>query len=331
MKKYLILTLLLMSFNLLAKGGDLVNNGGGIAERNVLFAYTNLEFSIGLCLDLESCHLSNREHSILKDIYSHLDEEKKNQNQIVFISELKYPGTFIIDGEMKAAATGSTIGSVIRVNTDLLYSIKEHEQIEALSVHEATAMLVHELGHHYGSFTHTELDLLGIKVSQHLNKSTYQTPLLPNGSSISAIFINGKEGTSFPEAILYGHQQMINISEFLKKQVSCELFGLPIKIGSLPPIAIPIKRPNAFLVNNVYWSEMPRRNNGVFKIKGSLTNYCDKEELNLNLNRNYKFEIAFTINHTDDKNIENWSINENSIKIMQIEEPWLRILEFQVN
>ncbi|MGZ3788237.1 MAG: hypothetical protein ACXVLQ_06915 [Bacteriovorax sp.] len=308
-------------------GGDLVNNGGGLAERNVLFAYNNLEFSLRLCVDAPTCRLSSSEHNLLKEIYDHLSEERANLAQIKFISEKKYPGTFIIDGEMKAAVTGSTIGSEIRINTDLLYTEKTKNEWEALSVHEAIAMLVHELGHHYGSFTHTELDLLGLKVSEHLNKSTYQTPLLPNGSPVSAVFINGDAGTSFPEVLLYGYQQMFNLSDLLKKEVGCQMLGLPIRIGPIPPIQFPIHKPKAFQVNNVYWSEIPRSNKGRFKIKGSLTNYCDNQVLDLKLNRDYKFEISFTINRTNVKDLSNWVIDEKSIKINQIQEPWIRILE----
>jgi hypothetical protein len=309
-----------------AKGGDLVNNGGGLAERNVLFAYTNLEFSLKLCLDSTSCHLSATEQSLLRTIYEHLAEERSNLSQIEFISEVKNPGTFIIDGEMKAAVTGSTIGTVIRINTDLLYTTKNNNQLEALSVHESVAMLIHELGHHYGDYSHVELDLLGIKVAQNLGKSTYQTPLLPNENLISAVLINGEAGLSFPEVLLYGNQQMFNLSELLKKEVACKLIGIPIQIGPIPPILIGVNKPYAFQVSNVYWSAIPKNNDGIFKIKGSLTNFCDKDLIGIN--HNTKFEISFLLNHTDDINQINWSIDEKSISIKQIQDPWISILGF---
>jgi hypothetical protein len=209
-----------LTINPAMAGGDLVNNGGGLAERNVLFAYNNLEFSLRLCLDGPSCRLSQMENRILLDIYTHLAAERENAKQIVFLSEKKFPGTFLIDGEMKAAVTGSLVGSVIKINTDLLYFIKKNHMTEGLSVHEAIAMLIHELGHHHGNFSHTELDLLGLKVSEHLNKSTYKTPLLPSGSPLSAVFINGAAGSTFPEILLYSSQQMFNLSGLLKKEIS---------------------------------------------------------------------------------------------------------------
>lgn len=331
MKKIIVIFILLTSFTLTHSlswaGGDLVNNGGGLAERNVLFAYNNLEFSLRLCLDSSSCRLSLLEKKILQDIYNHLDEERENQKQIVFTSELKAPGTFIIDGEMKAAVTGSQIGSLIDINTDLLYLKKNNNQLEALSVHEAIAMLIHELGHHYGNYSHTELDLLGLKVSAHLGKSTYQTPLLPSGSPVSAVFINGEAGKSFPEVLLYSYQQMFNLSDLLKKQVGCQMIGLPISIGPIPPILIPIKKPTALLVHNIFWEEIPRKNNGTFKIKGNLTSYCDYQKPELKINRNFKFEISFHINRSNLDDLNKWSIEEKTIAINQIQEPWIRILE----
>jgi hypothetical protein len=332
MKKVMVIVFLsnlISSFSLLWAGGDLVNNGGSLAERNVLFAYNNLEFSLRLCIDSPTCRLSQKENKIIQDIYTHLDEERENQKQIVFISEKKAPGTFLIDGEMKAAVTGSEIGSVINVNTDLLYSKKNNNQLEALSIHEATAMLIHEFAHHHGRFSHTELDLLGLKVSQHLGKSTYQTPLLPSGSPISVVFINGEEGKSFPEVLLYSYQQMFNLSDLLKKEIACRIIGLPISIGPLPPIGIPIKRPTSFLVHNVYWEEIPQKSGGRFKIKGSLTSYCDSQKPELKINRNHKFEISFTMtmNHSYLNDLSKWSIDEKTIKIHQIREPWIRLLE----
>ena len=41
------------------RGGDLINNGGGIAEKNVLYAYAKLEGFLHLCLSSEVCKISS--------------------------------------------------------------------------------------------------------------------------------------------------------------------------------------------------------------------------------------------------------------------------------
>lgn len=321
---------LTLGCNLSFAGGDLVNNGGGLSERNVLFAYNNLEFSIRLCLDSSSCRLSIDENKLLRTLFLHLKEERQNQNQILFISEKQHPGTFLIDGEMKAAVTGGQIGSVIYINTDLLYFMKKNNLIEGLSVNESVAMLVHELGHHYGSFSHTSLDLLGLKVSHHLEKSTYQTPLLPGGSPISALFINGEAGSSFPEILLYAYQQMFNLTDLVENKIGCQLIGLPLSIGIFPPLTFPIKKPRALLVHNVYWEEIPRKLTGVFKIKGSLTSYCELPNGEIQVNRNHKIIVSFVIKNSPLNDLNKLSIDQKTINISQVKDPWLRLLDWGI-
>ena len=47
----------LSSFGL--RGGDLINNGGGLSEKTVLVAYTNLDKYLKLCLDSDYCKLNH--------------------------------------------------------------------------------------------------------------------------------------------------------------------------------------------------------------------------------------------------------------------------------
>ena len=105
----------------LALAGDHINNGAGLAERNVLFAYANLEKYIGLCLDFPSCRITPYERGLLERIRNAMPTERAAPEQIRFLSEREHPGTFIIDGEMKIAKTGSQVGSAIYMNLDLLY------------------------------------------------------------------------------------------------------------------------------------------------------------------------------------------------------------------
>ena len=117
---------------------------------------------------------------------------------------------------------------------------------------------------------------------------------------------------------------MFNLSDLLKKEISCQLLSLPIKIGPIPPIQLPLNKPKAIQVSNVYWSSVPKNNDSRFKIEGNLTNYCGKQ---LDMNRNYKFEISFRIIREDPNNMKSWKIDEKSIRIAQSRDPWIRILE----
>jgi hypothetical protein len=121
---------------------------------------------------------------------------------------------------------------------------------------------------------------------------------------------------------------MFNLSGLLKKEIGCQMIGLPIVIGPIPPIGFSIKDPKALMVHNVYWEEIPEKSNGKFKIKGSLTSYCGKENSELKINRNHKFTISFKIKDTYSADLNKWIIDEKTIKITQTKEPWIRLLDW---
>lgn len=328
----LLFVTFLLPNNSWSRGGDLVNNGGGLAERNVLFAYQNIENSIKLCVESISCRVSLEEEVLLKKISESMIEERKKENQIAFISEKKRPGTFVIDGVIKAAVTGSEIGSPIHINIDLLY-FKKNGVVEALNIQEATAMLIHELGHHHGVTTHTDLDVLGLKVAQELGKSTYNAPVLPQDSSLFATFVNGIPGKSFPEVMIGSNEQTINLTKLFAKKMACEMITIPISVLWKFNKGIHFKEPEAVIVHNVHWGRLPKKMEGEFKVNGNLANYCKEVDDQIKIKRNYKFEISFllktiTAGSEDAKKYPNskWIIDEESITIFQIREPKIKIL-----
>jgi hypothetical protein len=147
-------------------GGGEVGNGGGIAEKNITFAYINLSSYIDICLASASCQLSAQELPVLQAIRGGLSDEYLDQNQIIFSSETAQPGFFFLDGAIRVARTGSTVGSAIYYNRDLLYPVGPSGNITPFSVADAVGSLVHEMGHHHGIADHTFLDLLGSKVEK---------------------------------------------------------------------------------------------------------------------------------------------------------------------
>lgn len=330
MKTILQLAVFLMALNSFA-GGDLVNNGGGIAEKNVIFAYQRLDEYLRMCLSSDFCKLSIPQRTILTRIAGGLNDERKGGNQVQFDSEKNHPGTFIIDYEVKVAKTGSTIGSLILINSDLLYTKNELGFYIPMSVSEAVAVLVHELGHHYGNYSHTDLDLLGVRVAMLLQHKTYSTPLLPWSQQISAMVINPDLDNSFPEVLLYVEDQVIDVSEQFKNTVFCPKFIIPIPILPLPDIPISPKKPLGSLMHNVHWNNTAAvGNKAALSISGDLSHKCrdssaqDKEVEGRS--QDYKIQIDFTV--SVDSASGRWMLDQNSIKMEQKHDAWWKFITF---
>jgi hypothetical protein len=162
---FALLSLHLALFSLPVHPGTEVNNAGGTAEQNVLYAYNNLDRFIGLCLASPLCDLNASQKVKLEKIAKVLPEEIRTPDQIQFKSEKENPGLFMVDGAPRAALTGSTVGSPIFINRDLIYFTGNNREIEAIDIPTAAGILVHEMGHHVpGTDDHVLLDNLGAKV-----------------------------------------------------------------------------------------------------------------------------------------------------------------------
>lgn len=305
-------------------GGGFVNNGGGLAEKNVLYAYEKIEDYIRICLQSEVCKLAYVQKSILLKIYEGLPEEKKSQ-QILFGSEQKAPGSFMIDGNVRVARTGSTIGSPIYINTDLLYAKGDSGTYEATTIPEAVAILVHEFGHHYGNFSHEELDLIGVRVSLMMQQKFISTPLVPWApNEISASVFNPDLLTSFPQVLLNVGGDVVDISKTYVNSVHCEVFTLPIPILPIPDLELITKTPVGSLFHNVHWEKIKDKGDYYsVKITGNVSNNC-KYKKNIGIrNNNYQLSISFKVNKLKD----GWKIDARSIILDQFKDPWWKILK----
>jgi|GEM_PF-6320069 len=139
-----------------------MNNGGGLAEQNFIYAYQNLVDTVDRCLDTDNpCRLTEKERRTLADIVRERREATGNGGLFFESGNLK-PGLFQTDehGKVRVAVTGSTWGSPIYVNLDLIYSGNE----SLIDMGAALAILIHEIGHHGGETDHLFLDQLGNKV-----------------------------------------------------------------------------------------------------------------------------------------------------------------------
>lgn len=323
-----ILLLIGLPFCVFARGGDHINNGGGLAEKNVLLALMNLEKYIQTCLNVESCRVTDAERSLLQQIVATLPQERNFADLIRFGGEKEAKGWFIINGEVKLAKTGRTIGSPIYVNTDLLYSKNSAGVYEPLSLPQAVAMLVHEFGHHHGEVSHTVLDVLGLKVSSHLGRLIYSTPLLPLQDQVSLRVLNGVESTNvFPETLLYVSEEVLDLSATLKDRVRCAVVSLPFGIGPLD-FTIPGDAPKAVMLHNLHWKSISDQNDKTtFEAEGNLTLDCDGKGLVKGDTRfilRIKFNAAKTIEATGTQ----WKLDASSLTFSQLRESKLRLLSF---
>lgn len=301
-------------------GGDLVNNGGGIAEKNIMFAYQRLESFIQLCLSAEQCKVDEAQKEILKKILEGLPQEKENKSQIQFISEKQSPGTFILEGNVKVAKTGSRIGSPIYINTDLIYAKNEIGYYIPTSISESAAILIHELGHHYGPYTHDELDLIGVRLAMLLNNKTYTTPLLPWDQEISATVINSSLDKSFPDILLNIEDKVVDLSSQYKSMINCPSAHLTIPILPLPSIPLGHERPKGSLIHNVHWLTFDKntdKKTARLTIEANMTHICERNRSKKEYTPDFKLRIDFKlIMNTDGK----WQLDENAVKMEQIKD-----------
>jgi hypothetical protein len=88
---------------------------------------------------------------------------KTERVNLEFKSERDNPGFFFLDGQVRIAKTGSNLGDVIYINTDMA-------EANNVDISEAIAVLAHELAHHIGIEDHQRLDRFGAKLVAYLNK-----------------------------------------------------------------------------------------------------------------------------------------------------------------
>ncbi len=305
-------------------GGDEVNNGAGLAERIVLYAYDRLPLFMSICLKSSVCKVSPEERLLLTKISDSFRAEREaNDKQIQFDSETTNPGFFIIDGVVKLAKTGREIGSPIYVNIDLLYTLSANQRREALPISDVVAMLIHELGHHQGNHSHQDLDYLGVKVASTAQNHMQTTPLLPFTNSVAVVVINEIQETGFPEVLLYAHDEVVDITAQFKRAIKCPGFHLPIPIGGLPDLGVPLEKPRGAIYNNLFWEDIDvDEREQEYEVKGSIAANCQERSTIFTSNKDYKIRVSFDVRKRDGK----WFVDENRIRIEQKYEPWWKFI-----
>lgn len=244
--------------------GDEVNNGGGLGEKNVTYAYLQLERPIEICLNSRQCHLDLREKQILLSILSSLHQEYKNPDQLQFLSGKKNPEFFKIDGQIKLAKTGDRVGDSIYINMDLLNLYEENGEEEEgiMGLGAATGMLIHELGHHQGIKDHALLDLLGQKVSLAMQDTINVYSPFPHMKKVFLLTLTPKKMFSFSTVLLYVGEDIFDLTDFFKKELHCPLHG----------------QVQGAKIFNAYWSKVKMARKEIqFELTGHLRLQCQGE------------------------------------------------------
>lgn len=207
-----------LSINSQAKD-DTVGDGAGLAEMRFAFAYNNLERFLHFCLVSNNCRLNARERVLAGMIGQALPAERQNTKQLQFKTQKEED--FNIGGRLVVAKTGSTVGSPIIINKDMIYSKDVDDQTQAMSEAEAVAVLVHEMGHHHGEKDEDMLDSLGVKV-QALSQTRMQRA--EKGYLLSNLVVSAFNfGTwdSFALLNVSDGEKVADLSRFVAGAVRC--------------------------------------------------------------------------------------------------------------
>jgi hypothetical protein len=220
-------------------------NGGGIAEKNLLFAYANLSSFIELCQETPSvCKIDSAVAFILlNDIKLSLTEGHETA-ELIFDSELQNPGMFMIDGKVRVAKTGDQQGSPIYINSDLIYAQDAQGQYTAMDIPMAASVLIHELGHHFKIQDHGLLDRVGTIIQLFLMHKTQKIgwnpmdPMRADAYQATTIGLGGQPNTFDPLLISDSHG-LTNLTDLLKSKISCDEYPNAVLSG--------------FVIKNLHW------------------------------------------------------------------------------
>jgi hypothetical protein len=205
-------------------------NGGGSAEKNILFAKESLPRFIDLCLSAKSaCGISvGREEDLLKAIRDDLAVGRETGG-FHFASEAEHPGMFMLDGKVRVARTGDDVGNPVAVNTDLIYTLDAQGHYVAMDIPMAVSVLVHEYGHHHRIKDCEFLDRLGTKVQamlrSHVQQIGWSADPISLEDVVGAIGVQYRRFDAFDQILAFDSESLTNLSSLLTAQLSCDPSG----------------------------------------------------------------------------------------------------------
>lgn len=207
-------------------GGDIIGNGGGLAEQNFTYALTQLTDFIQETI--KAGLVSGADVAPLKLIAQASRLEAMKADKLIFLSGKSNPGFFDAehDPEVRLAKTGFTQDAPIFVNLDLLYR-KTGDVVEMLPVPVMIASLVHEIGHNVGLTDHAYLDFLGARVRQMVEREYQRTHRqLTETTRIEMVSIN-LGAYSLPRLSLTVGDKLVSFEKELYQVLQCRNGSTP--------------------------------------------------------------------------------------------------------
>jgi hypothetical protein len=290
-------------------GGDIIGNGGGIAEQDFRFAYSKVPHIVDACLESPFCPIPKKEIELLKNIKKLALVNSENKDKLIFLSETAYPGFFrdSNDAQIRIAKTAYIAGAPIFINLDMLYTSGQ----SILNFPAIVSVLVHELGHQAKIKSHSLLDELGTRIRGFLLEDTGGIEQSILGNLLKVSFYNLNEANRYSEFMFHYRDNLYSIKNTLREQASCEEEN-----------SIPI----GFKVSNLHWMRRINISRGFFVVpmKAWLKVYC----LDLNSSAiwvkdsDVLVEILFK-SEQGEASLEDFKI---VVKAMKLEDPALRLL-----
>ena len=206
--------------------GSDAGNGGGLAEKNLIFGQSELAKFIELCLSTNLCHTDAKENELLTQIAKTMSDELKVPLQ--FKSERTDKNSFHIDGVVRVARTGDRVGSPVLINTDLLYSKTKEGIPVAVDVPQALSILIHEYGHHHKVKDHARLDRLGTKLQTLVLNHEVRAEFWNGNAALSIYQFNSvrndsekKNITQLDRIVLENQDELVDLTEGVAKAFQC--------------------------------------------------------------------------------------------------------------
>lgn len=247
MKKLFIILFALAVLNSQpTRAGGYAGNGGGLVEQNFNFAYATLPRLIDGSLVTIPYQFNEMESSILRRIALIASENVSNAKRLIFLSGQKHPEIFNTSPEElhRLAVTTFTPGDTIFINGDLLYSA---DGKPTLALGEMISILTHELGHQAGEENHQLLDIIGSKLRNYYNQSSFEYEISKNDETLTFSVLNQKGSYSTGQLVFQNSSKVINltpaiigrINEIMQKNNYQNLSGFFLTNGNFKLEQIP--------------------------------------------------------------------------------------------
>lgn len=144
-----------------SSGADIIGNGGGVLEQNMIYLYRNLDRFISHCMMHPLCASTDEKQFIIKEIRNLIVHNRDQKNRLVFLKKNHFNSFFQndLDPSERIAKTGFSSAFPIYINLPLAEKMAMEKDLSLL-----LGILIHEVGHQVGVASHSFLDELAAEI-----------------------------------------------------------------------------------------------------------------------------------------------------------------------